>query len=170
MAYCAAFEPIIRNTGASSSGDCGKSSRLLSRGRSFWWIIVVPRDNTPTEIPDPDILAAVCEMAARSAVSSTRTSRAVTPCSSMPAISWRSTSACGTSTIVLVKCPAKAGDSAMTTSSGRVPRRAGPTSWRLTVRSAVGVLMVQPTSVSGLVDDVTWRSFLSCSQRSPARR
>ena len=58
----------MRKTSASSNGACGKSSRFDSRARSRWWSIVVPRDSTPTAIPEPDSLAPWCAIAARSAV------------------------------------------------------------------------------------------------------
>ena len=67
-AYCAAFAPIMRKTSASSNGAWGKSSRFDSRARSRWWSTVVPRDSTPTAIPEPDSLAPWCAIAARSAV------------------------------------------------------------------------------------------------------
>ena len=68
LAYLAAFLPMARKVSRSISGDWLNSSTLLSGGRSFWWMTVVPRDWMPIPMPEPDSFAAWWAMKPTSAL------------------------------------------------------------------------------------------------------
>ncbi len=113
---------LAEDRGVEQRATAGTAPGSLSRARSRWWIIVVPRESTPTRSPSrtggPRGARSPRGPRCRAPGSPARrrpAPRCPPAAGAAPRRAARRRSSC-------VKRPPKAGDSAITTSSGRVPR------------------------------------------------